>query len=91
MSAVAAHVGRVTQARVALSEWTKLRSVRSTRWSFFAAVAFAIGLAALVSFLGAHQYPHDEPARAGELRRPRASASRACSSPSSRSACSACS
>ena len=25
--------GKVTQARVFLSEWTKLRSVRSTRWS----------------------------------------------------------
>ena len=61
MNAVAVQVGRVTQARVALSEWTKLRSVRSTRWSFFAAVAFMIGLGALVSFLGAHQYPHMSP------------------------------
>ena len=26
------HTGRVTQVRVFLSEWTKLRSVRSTRW-----------------------------------------------------------
>jgi hypothetical protein len=25
--------GRVTQLRVALSEWTKLHSLRSTRWS----------------------------------------------------------
>ena len=30
--------GRVTQLRVAMSEWTKLRSVRSTRWSLLVAV-----------------------------------------------------
>ena len=57
MSAVAAHVGRVTQARVMLSEWTKLRSVRSTRWSFLAAVVFTIGLSALVCVIVAHHYP----------------------------------
>ena len=32
------HTGRVTQLRVAVSEWTKLRSLRSTLWSLFAAV-----------------------------------------------------
>ena len=37
---------RVTQARVVLSEWTKLRSLRSTRWSLFAAVLFTVGLPA---------------------------------------------
>ena len=47
MSAVAVQAGRVTQARVALSEWTKLRSVRATRWSLFAAFLFPIGLGAL--------------------------------------------
>ena len=31
-------VQRVTQRRVALSEWTKLRSVRSTRWSLLATI-----------------------------------------------------
>jgi hypothetical protein len=41
------HTGRVTQARVALSEWTKLRSLRSTRWSLFAAIVLTIGLPAL--------------------------------------------
>jgi ABC-type transport system involved in multi-copper enzyme maturation permease subunit len=40
---------RVTQARVLLSEWTKLRSVRSTRWSLAAAVVFTIGIAALAT------------------------------------------
>ena len=35
--------GRVTQVRVVLSEWTKLRSVRSTRYSLLTAVVFTIG------------------------------------------------
>jgi ABC-2 type transport system permease protein len=47
------HTGRVTQARVALSEWTKLRSLRSTRWSLLAAVfltiAFPVLFAAVTS------------------------------------------
>jgi ABC-2 type transport system permease protein len=50
--------GRVTQARVALSEWTKLRSVRSTRYSLLAAVLFTIGLAALACAVVAHHYPN---------------------------------
>jgi ABC-2 type transport system permease protein len=37
-------VGPVTQARVALSEWTKLRSLRSTRWSLLVAVVLTVGL-----------------------------------------------
>ncbi len=48
------HTGRVTQRRVVLSEWTKLRSVRSTVWSLFVAVAFTIGLAALVPAVRMH-------------------------------------
>ena len=35
---------RVTQPRVVLSEWTKLRSLRSTRWSLLAATVLTIGL-----------------------------------------------
>ena len=42
-----AHTGRVTQARVAVSEWTKLHSLRSTRWSLLAAVLLTIGLPVL--------------------------------------------
>jgi hypothetical protein len=38
---------RVTQARVALSEWTKLRSLRSTRFALLATVASTIGLGIL--------------------------------------------
>jgi ABC-type transport system involved in multi-copper enzyme maturation permease subunit len=41
--------GRVTQARVILSEWTKLRSVRSTRWSLLAATVLTIGFPILAS------------------------------------------
>ena len=37
---------RVTQRRVFLSEWTKLRSVRSTRYALLAAVVLTIALAA---------------------------------------------
>lgn len=38
------HAGRVTQLRVALSEWTKLRSVRSTMWSLGVGVFITIAL-----------------------------------------------
>ena len=41
--------GGVTQARALRSEWTKLRSVRSTRWSLLAAVVLTIGIAALAT------------------------------------------
>ena len=40
---------RVTQRRVLVSEWTKLRSVRSTRWALLAAVVLSIALAAVAS------------------------------------------
>jgi ABC-2 type transport system permease protein len=37
------HVGRVTQLRVVRSEWTKLHSLRSTRWSLLVATVLGIG------------------------------------------------
>ena len=40
---------RVTQLRVARSEWTKLRSVRSTRWSLLASLGLIIGIGILAS------------------------------------------
>jgi ABC-2 type transport system permease protein len=49
--------GRVTQLRVARSEWTKLKSVRSTRWSLLVAVVATIGIAALACAVVAHHYP----------------------------------
>jgi len=53
----AAPRGRVTQARVVLSEWTKLRSVRSTRWSLLAAFFITIGIGAVACLVVAHHYP----------------------------------
>ncbi|GAA2030918.1 ABC transporter permease subunit [Terrabacter terrae] len=57
---------KVTQARVVLSEWTKLRSLRSTGFSMLAAVVFILGLAVLVpSVTVAHWPPHDAREAAG--------------------------
>jgi ABC-type transport system involved in multi-copper enzyme maturation permease subunit len=50
--------GRVTQWRVFRSEWTKLRSVPSTRWSLLAAVGFTLGIAALACAVVSHHWPH---------------------------------
>ena len=51
---------RVTHARVVLSEWTKLRSLRSTVFSLLAAVGFLIGFSILVpSVVTAHWPPRD--------------------------------
>ena len=54
---------RVSQRRVFLSEWTKLRSVRSTRYVLAAAVLIGIGLAALYSTVIVTHWVH---MRAGE-------------------------
>ena len=58
------HTGRVTQARVVLSEWTKLRSLRSTRRSLFVAVLFTIGLPALFAAVTSSHWgsmnPHEQ-------------------------------
>lgn len=51
------HTGRVTQTRILVSEWTKLRSVRSTRWSLFIAFAFTVGIAALAAAVVSHRWP----------------------------------
>ncbi len=51
---------KVNQARVLLSEWTKIRSLRSTSFSLLAAVVFIIGLSVLVpSVIVAHWPPRD--------------------------------
>jgi ABC-2 type transport system permease protein len=55
--------GRVTQARVARSEWTKLHSLRSTRWSLLAATVLTIGFpvlfAAVTSSRWGQMSPHE--------------------------------
>jgi hypothetical protein len=59
-----AHTGKVTQARVIVSEWTKLRSLRSTRWSFLVAVLFTIGLPCLFGAVTSSHWgsmsPHEQ-------------------------------
>ena len=66
MSAVPRRAGRldraaaVTQARVILSEWTKLRSLRSTRWSLLVAVVLTIGFPLLAAAItGARWSAHE--------------------------------
>ena len=56
-----AHTGSVTQVRVLLSEWTKLRSVRSTRWSLAVAFVFTIGIAAIATAVFRHHWPTMNP------------------------------
>jgi ABC-2 type transport system permease protein len=46
----------VTQARVVLSEWIKLRSLRSTLFALLAAVALTVGLGVLISALRANDF-----------------------------------
>lgn len=48
--AAAVPAGRVTQLRVLSSEWIKLRTLRSTFWSLFAAIALMDGLSMLFSW-----------------------------------------
>lgn len=47
----------VTQQRVLLSEWTKLRSLRSSTWAVVVAGALMVGLAGLLGSLTASQWP----------------------------------
>jgi ABC-2 type transport system permease protein len=55
--------GRVTELRVARSEWTKLRSLRSTRWSLLVGTVLTIGLpilfATIISNRWGHLSPHE--------------------------------
>jgi ABC-type transport system involved in multi-copper enzyme maturation permease subunit len=52
---------RVTQLRVIRSEWTKLRSLRSTVISLLVAVVFILGLSALVPAVVVHHWPPKDP------------------------------
>jgi hypothetical protein len=61
MTATLTHVPRPETTRpvaldVARSEWTKLRTVRSTYWTFTAAIASMIGLGAIFALVFANQY-----------------------------------
>jgi hypothetical protein len=61
------HTGRVAPARVMVSEWTKLHSLRSTRWSLLAATVLGIGLSVLFAALTSSHWgtmsPHDRAER----------------------------
>jgi ABC-2 type transport system permease protein len=48
--------GRVTQLRVIVSEWTKFRSLRSTRYTLLATVGLTVGLALAAAILVAAQW-----------------------------------
>ena len=50
--------GRITQARVIVSEWTKLHSLRSTRWSLLVAVVLTIGLPAAFAAVTSSHWAH---------------------------------
>lgn len=52
---------RLTQARVALSEWTKLRSLRSTRWALLVTLLFTVGIGILACTVFAARWPHLSP------------------------------
>jgi ABC-type transport system involved in multi-copper enzyme maturation permease subunit len=52
--------GRVTQAHVVRSEWTKLVSLRSTRWSLLAAFVSMAGLGVLVAAVQMSRWTHLE-------------------------------
>jgi ABC-2 type transport system permease protein len=56
-----ARAGRLTQARVAVSEWTKLHSLRSTRWSLLTATVLTIGLPLLFAAVTASHWAHMDP------------------------------
>ncbi|MGZ4290944.1 MAG: ABC transporter permease, partial [Gaiellaceae bacterium] len=53
--------GKVTQARVVVSEWTKLHSLRSTRWSLLVAVVLTIGLPLLFATIVGSHWAHMDP------------------------------
>jgi ABC-2 type transport system permease protein len=50
------HTGRVTQMRVALSEWTKLRTLRSTRYALLAGALMTIAFAIIPAFVNANRW-----------------------------------
>ena len=60
-------VGRVTQARVARSEWTKFHSLRSTRWSLFAGMLLTVAFPVIFAFVTdahwGHMSPHERASR----------------------------
>src|SRR3984893_5150689 len=50
------HPARVTKLRVAASEWTKLRTLRSTRYTLLAGVAITIGFSVIPALVNASRW-----------------------------------
>ena len=50
--------GRVTQQRVVVSEWTKLHSLRSTRWSLLVGTTLTIGFPLLFATIISNRWSH---------------------------------
>jgi ABC-2 type transport system permease protein len=50
--------GRLTELRVARSEWTKLRSLRSTRWSLLVGTVLTIGLPLVFATILSNRWSH---------------------------------
>ncbi|MGO9884923.1 MAG: ABC transporter permease [Solirubrobacteraceae bacterium] len=73
MSTTTLTVGRVTQGRVALSEWTKLRSVRSTRWALLATLVLIIGIGILACLVFENRWAHLSPGNRANFHALRAS------------------
>jgi len=53
--------GRVTQVRVIRSEWTKLWSLRSTRWTLLVAILGMAGLGPLIAAVQMNRWDHMGP------------------------------
>ena len=70
--------------RVLHSEWTKIRSVRSTLWTLATALTVTVGLSAVICAFTASQFDKLPKQRPADLRRRPRRASRAPASGSSR-------
>lgn len=57
-AAVLARPGRMQFRDVAAGEWTKLRSLRSTRWAFVAYIVLSVGMTVLVTSLTTAGWAH---------------------------------
>jgi ABC-2 type transport system permease protein len=59
--------GRVTFPRVLLAEWTKFRTVRSTKWSLGVATFLVLAFPLIPAFVTLHHYNHGETVDASPL------------------------
>ena len=62
--------GRLAFHRILLSEWTKLRSVRSTKWSLFAGFLLTIAFPVIFSFVTRSHWGSMAPSRAARVAHP---------------------